>query len=773
MKNNKPISVNISGYLQAELGVGEVGRILARAADHAGIEYATLTSRRTLNRQNFGFEERTLANSSMINLIAVNADQMKIWAQDVGAEVVENRYNIGVWSWELENFPEIFDEAFKYVDEIWAISEFSRDAIKQRTNKPVFAIPLHVENVDPGALEKLDRGPLGILPNDQYFLFMFDFLSDLDRKNPLGLIEAFKIAFAPNAGPKLVIKTINGEIRGEDLEKVHRAIDNRADIVVFDGYLDKSQRTSLIAECISYVSLHRSEGYGLTMAEAMSLGKPVIATDYSANCEFMSSEDSLLVPYELISTTGNPTYPYNSNWAAPNNGAAADLMRKVVFDSNFASMIGQNALVAQHNRASVKNTSDFLLKRLTEVNLILDRDEKLELSIPEGWLEKLTRGREVAQVDLQNLIELSDALAHSRMDLNNIEKSNILVRLSRKLLARINAPFEQYDRLRHQSHVAINVALTDAVKFLTTELEYLDSSVHNLKINDAKLVHKVIDLENQISSLLLPEGEFGNQIASLFQESAAHQSVLEDLGRRLDLANFKTAQLSTQLRALPYLNDPTIFALRKGTEWTMGYSSGMKDSKLLHLVDVFRPPQSELYSNLRRYQKYFPSQGYGIDLGCGRGEMLQVMREYGLEPLGIDNDEVCIAECLKEGLRAKNIDVLSFLRQEPSQSCEVVSAIHIIEHVSYEVLREWMQEIHRILKNDGVFVLETPNPHAIDALKAFWVDPTHVRPYYPESMLVSLQEVGFRSAHVDVQGEQLKVLDRLEFAGSYSLVAKK
>ena len=113
--NEEAFSVNISGYLQAELGVGEVGRILARGADHAKINYSTLTSIRTINRQNFGFEERSSGESSLINLIAVNADQMKIWAQDVGAEVVEGHYNIGVWSWELEDFPEIFDEAFGFV----------------------------------------------------------------------------------------------------------------------------------------------------------------------------------------------------------------------------------------------------------------------------------------------------------------------------------------------------------------------------------------------------------------------------------------------------------------------------------------------------------------------------------------------------------------------------------------------------------------------------------------------------------------------------------
>ena len=430
-------SVNICGYLQAELGVGEVGRILARGADHAKINYSTLTSTRTLNRQNFGFDERTSEKRPLVNLIAVNADQMKIWAQDVGAEVVEGHYNIGVWSWELEDFPEIFDEAFNFVDEIWAISEFTQQAISKRTDKPVFAIPLHVESIDSAAIENLDRDPLGILPNDQYFLFMFDFMSDLDRKNPLGLIEAFKSAFLPNAGPKLFIKSINGGVRSEDLETIRQATDNRTDIIIFDGYLDKSQRTALIAECLSYVSLHRSEGYGLTMAEAMSHGKPVIATAYSANCEFMSDDDSLLIPFQLISTLGNPTYPYDSHWADPDIGAAAEAMRRVFIDKDFAQQLGHRARTAQQTNSSVHQTSEFMLDRLVEVQMALTQGKKSGLAVPEGHLSIIIDRLDTEHENSVNEIVVPIAPNLRRFDLRKIKSLRYLVRLARKILRRL------------------------------------------------------------------------------------------------------------------------------------------------------------------------------------------------------------------------------------------------------------------------------------------------------------------------------------------------
>ena len=759
MTKDSSFSINICGYLQAELGVGEVGRILARAADHAGINYSTLTSTRTLNRQNFGFQERTSGESAFINLIAINADQMKIWAQDVGAEVVEGRYNIGVWSWELEDFPEIFDEAFSFVDEIWANSEFTQRAISKRTSKPVLAVPFHVETKNLAAIEKLDRVPLGILPNDEYFLFMCDFLSDLDRKNPLGLIEAFKIAFAPNSGPKLIVKTINGEVRREDLETVRRATDNRADIIVYDGYLDKSQRTALIAECLSYVSLHRSEGYGLTMAEAMSLSKPVIATGYSANCEFMSSDDSLLIPFELVSTKGNPTYPYDSHWAAPNIGSAAESMRKVFKDRIYSEIIGGKGLVAQQKRASVHNTSTFMLGRVTEIYSMLEEKVGLELAVPEGWLYKLTRSNELSIEDLRVLINASHALSHSVLDLSGTKSSNFLVRLSRKILARVNAPFEQYERLRHQSHVGVNSALLDELKFRISEIENLNRAVQNSRLLSSRILNQFENLKNQN--------------AALKNKAEALDAIVKDLGTRIDLSNSQLQEISSRIRALPYIQDPNSFDLRQGTDWTIGFDNTEVDTTPLHLVDLFRPTETDLISNLRRYQEFFPTKGLGIDLGCGRGEMLKVMNEGGLDPFGIDSDQVCIDQCLKAGFRTKKIDISSFLRNESAHSCDLVTAIHVVEHVGYDDLIGWLRDIFRILKSDGVFILETPNPHAVDAFKAFWVDPTHIRPYYPESLLAILQEVGFRRAHVEVQGEQTAVQDRLEFAGSYSIVARK
>jgi glycosyltransferase involved in cell wall biosynthesis len=219
-----------------------------------------------------------------VNIVAVNADQLRNFARHVGSGFFEGRYTIGVWAWELDEFPDVWSDAFSMVDEIWASSEFSRCAFAGATTKPVFTFPLPV--LPPRPRPGLNRAGLG-LPDGFIFHFAFDFLSGVERKNPSGLIKAFTAAFAPGGGPTLVLKAVNGDQRLAQLEELKLLAAKRPDIVVIDRYLDHEANATLMDACDCYVSLHRSEGFGLSMAEAMALGKPVIATAYSGNLDFM------------------------------------------------------------------------------------------------------------------------------------------------------------------------------------------------------------------------------------------------------------------------------------------------------------------------------------------------------------------------------------------------------------------------------------------------------------------------------------------------------
>lgn len=316
--------VNVAGYFRAELGLGTAARSLLAALEAAEIPFNTMLFEGTANRQTHPFAHHQ-ADTGLpdINIICVNADKIASLAETNPA-LWHGRYTIGLWFWEVEDFPAWAHGAFNYVDEVWVASEFMRETFRKVSPKPVFKCKLPV--LRPEVDQSLSRADLG-LPDRFLYLFSFDFLSVLERKNPVGLMEAFKRAFKPDEGPVLVIKTINGEKRMLEMEKLRYAARGRPDIILKDGYLSPVETGTLTALADCYVSLHRSEGFGLTIAEAMALSKPTIATAYSGNLEFMTEENSYLCPSQRAKVgPDHEPYPAESNWSEPDLEEAGRLL---------------------------------------------------------------------------------------------------------------------------------------------------------------------------------------------------------------------------------------------------------------------------------------------------------------------------------------------------------------------------------------------------------------------------------------------------------------
>jgi len=333
--------VNVVGYLSSETGTGEVARTAVRLLRAANIPCVLNNvigpSAPLEDSASSDFSEE---NPYVLNLVYVNPDQAANFAWEKGQAYFGGRYNIGVWNWEVSDFPPEWLPRFRYYDEIWAPTRFVADAFSRVSPAPVIRIPYAVDP-QPRVSKDFDRSRLGVAPGVFFFLYIFDFQSIFERKNPLGLIEAFKRGFGSDQSAVLIVKSSNAD---RQAVRMMREAAGPANVKIVDAVLPREALNALYYLCDCYVSLHRAEGFALTPAEAMCAGKPVIATAYGGNTDFMTPENSYLVNYRLqeLERDYGP-YKKGWTWADPDLDEAAALMRRVFERRDEAEATGRRA----------------------------------------------------------------------------------------------------------------------------------------------------------------------------------------------------------------------------------------------------------------------------------------------------------------------------------------------------------------------------------------------------------------------------------------------
>ncbi|HKM52579.1 MAG TPA: glycosyltransferase [Isosphaeraceae bacterium] len=273
-------------------------------------------------------------------------------------------YHIAMWWWETDVVPESWKLASKSVDEVWAASRFIADGLRRALDVPVYHIPLGFEL---GPVRQVDLNYYGVPAGSFVFLFIFDLSSNIERKNPLGLISAFKQAFQSGEKVSLVIKVSRGARHPEDFHRLQKEA-KKVGAIVIDQRLPREELNGLIAGCDCYVSLHRSEGLGLTLAEAMMLAKPSIATAYSGNLDFMDATNSLLVGYDLVEIESDAgPYEKGHRWAEPSIPEAANAMRWVFDHPEEARLLGERARLSTVRCFSPQQCGSRMLDRLNQI----------------------------------------------------------------------------------------------------------------------------------------------------------------------------------------------------------------------------------------------------------------------------------------------------------------------------------------------------------------------------------------------------------------------
>lgn len=359
MHNRREDKPTLVGHPFAPIGMGEHIRCSFRAFQSAGV---TLPLRDIYSLD--GRADPDLAEefgnhlvhrlSPGINLFHINGDEVEQALGHIGNELPAGAYNIIYPMWELSIYPPEWAKQLARFDEIWTPSKFVFDSISKAVSTPVFHMPLAT---DVRLTSFLGRRYFGLPENSYLFLFYFDFRAWIDRKNPFAAIEALEKVCAARPGEdiRLVIKLNRpaGSSPWEaDFPRFMKAIEqsNCADnVIVIDKILTDNEIKNLVRCCDCFVSLHRSEGYGKGLAEAMFLGKPVIATDYSGNLDFMNETNSCLVRYNLINVEEGQ-YPYAKGqvWAEPDIDHAVHYILKLLDDREYGRRLG--AIASRHIR---------------------------------------------------------------------------------------------------------------------------------------------------------------------------------------------------------------------------------------------------------------------------------------------------------------------------------------------------------------------------------------------------------------------------------------
>ena len=383
-KKQRPFGLNLIGFAYGELGIGEDLRMAVAACEAAKIPYRIVNIKPgdEIRQEDMDLKERIekgikVASYAINVFIMPGFDSVSRIFMRHGDFVFKDFYNIGWWPWELASWPKAWGSAFEIVDEVWGGSQFSYEMYQQANPKPSFLMPLAV-SVE--RAKTYSRKHFGLPQEEFLFLYVFDFNSHLKRKNPEAAIKAFQKAFPigskSSAKAGLVLKIMNTKLKDPAWLQFEKLFAGDQRIHVINKTLGREEVLGLIQTCDAYISPHRAEGFGRTLAEAMLFGKPVVATNYSGNQFYMNPQVTLPVDYELISIAkGDYHFVENEDgavWAEPSITHLAKQMQVAIEkakDPQFKSALQKYA----KETFDPARTGRLLTARLAQIKAKLDQ----------------------------------------------------------------------------------------------------------------------------------------------------------------------------------------------------------------------------------------------------------------------------------------------------------------------------------------------------------------------------------------------------------------
>lgn len=362
------IGINLFAPVDATDSIGIVARTFAETLKSAGIEceiyilprnaFCEITNYAVLDDNLF------LKLKWKINLFYFNARTVPLYFENLTLNKLSSFYNIGYWVHEIEDFPKKWCEYIYLFNEIWTPSSYCQNAISLNANIPVIKVPYVVkQNYVSNKIKEFSK--IEIKKDSFNFLYIFDVLSDAERKNPLIAIRAFLKVFNNFDNVKFLLKTKNldKDILLKDI--LYQILKNNSNIVILDGDKNEQEMAELYNLANVYISLHRAEGFGLTIADAMSRGIPVITTGYSGNMDFCNSSFTRLVNFKLIEIGADrPRYKKSDYWAEPDLEDSIMALKDIY--SNYSEWIKKASIGREYMNKfySMDNISIIIKKRV-------------------------------------------------------------------------------------------------------------------------------------------------------------------------------------------------------------------------------------------------------------------------------------------------------------------------------------------------------------------------------------------------------------------------